>query len=519
MHRIFVLLSLFFTISFFAAAQTTPADGSSLNYRLVGFSFPVNKGVSGYQVQIAKGNYSDEKPFLRNIFTTTDTKTNKVIITVTDFGQQYTWRTVCINKDRKTYSGLHHFKTMTVPEVNPDSMRLRIINNATAHKDDYVFLDGNKALYDMTGRPVWFFPDIDDLPRETTRPRDLKVTPFGTITFLVSDRIYEINYNGDILWKGPENGKIRKDSSHLNNLHHHEFTRLANGHYMALAFERSLWKLDSPLNTAVASALHGKLKRDSNNVYSQKMLFGTIVEFDQEGKMVWKWNGSDYFKGSDLFYHRMAYNLFDLDNTHENAFYFDEKSQVIYISFRDINRIVKIQYPSGKLLASYGAAYTPGGPSYLVNGLFCGQHAIRRSMEGYLYMFNNNLCNPRSNPTVEMLEEPKTVVDSTPNVSGLKKIWEYVCPMDEVSEKDRIAILFNSGGNALELADSTIFVCMGSSYGKVFIVNRDKQLLWCAQPEKWDSGTNKWTNQIEYRASIMSREDLEHVIWNEPLKN
>ena len=211
--------------------------------------------------------------------------------------------------------------------------------------------------------------------------------------------------------------------------------------------------------------------------------------------------------------HRMAYNLFDLDNTHENAFYFDERNQVIYVSFRDINRIVKIQYPSGKVLNTYGALYTPGGPAYLVNGLFCGQHNCRLSQDGYLYMFNNNLCNPKSNPTILMLREPVTEKDS------LQKVWEYVCPMDEVHENKQAGILFNSGGSVAELADSSFFVCMGSAYGKVFIVNRDKALLWCAQPEKWDITNGKWANQIEYRASIVARKDLESMIWNEPLKN
>ena len=488
MYRILGILFLLCTAGF-ANAQVIPSEGSALSYRLIGFSLPKMQKAAN-TLQIALGNYNNEDSFKKHIISSSVTKQSRVIATVPYFGSRYTWRTVTRDsKSTTTTSSLHHFSTMTVPEVNPDSMRLRIIDSAVQHKDDYVFLDGNKVLYDMKGNPVWYFPNIEDLPRATTRPRDLKITPFGSISFLADDLIYEISYTGDILWKGPVHHNIRKDSAHLSNLHHHEFTRLSSGHYMALAFERSLWDLGTSLDSTVFSALHGKIKRE-NGEYYQKIMFGAVVEFDAQGNLLWKWNSGDYFKNSDLYSHRMAYNLFDLDNTHENAFYFDERNQVIYVSFRDINRIVKIQYPSGKVLNTYGALYTPGGPAYLVNGLFCGQHNCRLSQDGYLYMFNNNLCNPKSNPTILMLREPVTEKDS------LQKVWEYVCPMDEVHENKQAGILFNSGGSVAELADSSFFVCMGSAYGKVFIVNRDKALLWCAQPEKWDITNGKWANQI-----------------------
>ena len=80
----------------------------------------------------------------------------------------------------------------------------------------------------------------------------------------------------------------------------------------------------------------------------------------------------------------------------------------------------------------------------------------------------------------------------------------------------------------LELPDKELFVCMGGTCGKLLIVNRDKQMLWSAQPEKWDASASAWlkdgatldNNMKEgsYRASIISRAELESVVWGEGMK-
>ena len=349
----------------------------------------------------------------------------------------------------------------------------------------------------------------------------MKISPFGTITVIVDERIYEINYNGDILWKGPRNGKVKKDIHNFDNAYHHEFIKLPNGHYMVMGFEQALWQLPAAVDSATFAQLSDKLVRDSNNVFFQKMFFSTILEYDQHGDVVWKWSGSDYFKRSDLFKRRVNDEFYDLNDTHANAFYFDQKKQNIYISFRDISRITKIQYPTGKVLATYGKRYFPGSDRRMKNGLFCYQNSCRVSQDGYLYMFNNNSCHSRSLPTIVMLKEPTSEKDS------MKKVWEFECPMEELGPNETTQGYFNFGGNVSEMPDSAFFVCMGGLYGKVFILSRDKKILWSGQPEKWDRTTGKWTKEGvlvdagmregSYRASIIDRGELEKMVWSEPL--
>jgi hypothetical protein len=211
-----------------------------------------------------------------------------------------------------------------------------------------------------------------------------------------------------------------------------------------------------------------------------------------------------------------------VNDTHANAFYFDEKKQSLFISYREINRIIEVKYPGKDVLHTYGKSYIPGitRDRHLTNGMFCGQHSCKVSSDGYLYMFNNNVCHRGSLPTILMLKEPKTGTDT------LEKLWEFECPPGENGETSRSA-LFSFGGNVSELPDKNLFICMGGSYGKLLIVNRDKKILWSSQPEKWDNKLNKWIkdgvtidNKIKegsYRASILNRQELESLIWNEPL--
>ena len=106
-----------------------------------------------------------------------------------------------------------------------------------------------------------------------------------------------------------------------------------------------------------------------------------------------------------------------------------------------------------------------------------------------------------------MFQEPAN------NKGTLKKIWEYQCTVEGNNDRK-----FNHGGSVTELPDGSMFVCMASNYSKVFIVNHDKKTLWSAIPEKWNATYRKWVDTHQYKASIISREQLEKLIWNSEKK-
>ncbi len=457
-----------------------------------------------YKLEIAKGRYETDDLFRKNIILSLDVNTDKTIAEVPAFGSQYTW---CVT-DRdaaKTRIVLHHFSTAIIPNVDTNVTRLRILKNTGAYKDAYVFIDGTRTLYDMNGMPVWFFPNIEHFPSDNFELRDLKITPQGTITFILGDKAYEVNYNASVLWKAPDIG----NSGDGTVSYHHEITRLANGHYMTMGNENVLCKRPAAMDGSFVIMGDDTIKHDLTDISYTRVPFGTVMEYDEKGNLVWLWKSSSYFKGSDIIYHRKANGLPEL-LPHENAFYFDEKTKTIYVSFRNISRILKVKYPEGNITEAYGETFQKGVPEK-GNGLFCHQHSPAISDRGYLYLFNNNVCNAGAPPSIVMFEQPGS------GNGALKKVWEYECTIDGIDDSvKKPQYQFLSGGNVIELHDHSIFASMCAPfYSKVFIVSPDKKILWSAAPERRNAVSKKWGMISLYKASMInSREDLERLIWN-----
>jgi len=487
MRQVFLFFSIVLVFPCLAGAQVQPAEGSMLNYRLVGFSFPsAGKQPAKYIVEVADGYYNSEDSFSRKVSHKFQGSSNRMIGELPAFGMQYTWRWVT----GTTRSKLYHFTTGKAPEVDTASVRLRIITPAKKYKDGYVFLDGNKVLYDMKGRPVWYLPNVEG-PIDYRKMRDLKMTKFGTITFMDEEKqVYEIDYNGNILWKGPNTGAVSGRNSEG---YHHDFTRLGNGHYMTLGYKDTMM----PIFSGIID--------DTISRSVEPTQFCTIIEYDEHGKLVWSWSTFDYFFKGDMKYRRKPgiRNIYDM---HANGFYFDEKEQAVYLSYRDVSRVLKIRYPEGNILATYGHIFSPG--TWEVNNpFFCHQHSPSKTAKGLLCIYNNG-CDMGTPPIVELFQE----APSEPG--GLKKMWDYVCNVDGMNETRPKVSWLGTGGNVNELPDGSLFVCMGSQYSKVFIVGMDKNILWSAASEKWDPGTNTWGYLSQYRASvIVSRKEMERLIW------
>ena len=513
MYRILSFLLLFTTLHSQLNAQIFPKEGRVLNYRIIGFSFPSVPEVNNYTIVVALGNHSTEESFKKSIVLSISCDTNRKILTVPSFGKQYTWRVeyTVRNLTKITKTGFHHFSTGIVPAVDTSINKLKIITVAQKYKDAFVFLDVPGVLFDMNGEPVWYLPN--NINFDSTNIRDIKLSPLGTITYMDNNGIYEIDYDGNLLWTKPEhsinNNSTHKTLDYMNNRYHHQFNRLPNGHYMALGFENVSCKLPDS-NDSVFAIIDDEIMKKNTDSTSRKELFGTLVEYDQKGNLVWRWRSSKYFEKSDLLNWRIPNARIDL---HDNAFFFDENNNTFYISFRNISRIIKLKYPEGDVLNTYGNIYQKGAPNKHIykesgNEFFAMQHACSVSQNGHLCMYNNGSGDSNVIPTVLVMQEPLS------EKGKLKKVWEFECSIND-SEK-RLGFLPGAGGgNVLELADQSMFVAMGKSFSKIFIVNLDKQILWSAMFEIWDKDQKTWKMLSSYKASIITNlKELEQLIWN-----
>jgi hypothetical protein len=474
-----------------ASAQVHPAENIKLNYRIIGFTVVPRRDVTMYTIEIAKGYINSQDSFRRAVCITQSGKTHKILAEVPDFGSSYTWQATFYSPGAAPYkSRLRHFSTGMINEVNPEICRLHVNQPAQKYKDAYIFLDGFSALYDMNGRPVWYLPAIEGSVHSV---RDLKLTTRGTITF-ISNKAYEITYDGVVLWKTPGRASLSGASEEE---YHHEFTRLSNGHYMVLGTEKvPLPGRFKPLRSSAEKA-GMPVDEDLNNNLGK---FGTIIEYDQGGNIVWSWRSSTYFLQPAV--SGMLGENVNIYDVHENSFYFDEKERNIYISFKGINTLLKVKYPEGVVTGSYGEL---AQPSSVAKGerLFCGQHNVSRSRakEGVVFIYNNNSCN-NAPPKIKMMQEPRSAGER------MKIVWEYQCGTDGNGQKK-----FLSGGSVNSLSDGSMLVCMGGGYSKVFILNEQKKVLWSALPMRNQGGPG-WDVLPQYRASMIeSREKMLGLIW------
>ncbi len=495
-------------------AQVLPRNNSELNYRIIGFTFPAEYDVTGYKVEVAKGVCYHQDSFQKHIIVSFSGTVNKIVGEVPAFGQQYTWRIVCNRRNgTKTKSSLYHFSTGIIAEVDTNVTRLRVLAKAKRYKDAYVFMDGSRTLYNMSGQPVWYLPKTGKFGEENIIVRDLKLTQHGTITFIAKTdlsgelgRGYEIDYNGDVLWEAPH---VYQDDTNRRSMVHHQLTRMHNGHYMALGYEhyRNNMPIPGDSDQVIFPAIDTGAKADTFRMGK----FETIKEYDGNGTLVWAWNITKYLMAGN-YYFKTDGRSWPVLFYHINAFFFNENEQCIYLSVKDISQVIKIKYPERTMIKSYGKRSSCVSSDELAKGLFCGQHSCRVSDKGYLYLFDNHDCVSGQLPKIVRMKEPLAV-------SGdLQKVWEYTCTIDGLNTSEKREINFVSGGSVQELPDQSVLACMGDGYGKVFIVGTDRRLAWSALPECRNVTKTKWELIPQYRASIICNlNDLTHLIWHEQI--
>jgi hypothetical protein len=467
-----------------------PIDGTSLHYRMVSFSFPESPIALSYGIEIAHGNLQSLGSFNASKLQTRKCNSTTTIEEVPFFGTTYTWRYIYNTAKGQQKSPLYHFSTLSAPVTDTDQIRLRVTKNIGAYKDMYVFVDAAKALFDMNGNPIWFLPENEILLEGNGVLQDLKFTPQGTITFLNNSHFFEISYDGTILTKLFKTDAKGRPSSVG---YHHQGSRLKNGHYIVLGNEeipetepRGAFSTDMPVTTRATTPEY------LNGVY------GTLEEFDTKGSLVWQYKTSEYLINA-ITKNKLSVkeNLF-LD-IHVNAFWLDEEHAVLYMGFKNIDRIFKISYPAGELLEILGGPYTPGQDD-VTHNLFCHQHAMI-TQGNNLFVYNNNDLDSLPVPKIEMFRTTGWTE------YGLKPEWEFQFPLRPKSSNT------TSGGNVIYLPDGSVFASLSFPYSSIYIVNMNKEIKWESVLEKKNADTKTWVEMPTYRASVItSKSDLNNVI-------
>lgn len=401
------------------------------------------------------------------------------------WGRSYVWRLTAVNKKGevahssplRTFSIIPHLHS-----VNFDTTKVDVrINSTGQNAGGYFAIDCMKGIYDRKGSPVWFMPMIEGYVTSETELRDLKMTKEGTLTFLADNIPLETDLNGNILWKVSRPFVYKNDTLSF----HHELRKTDRGTYFVLAnrkvYRRVLYPFERQVNRETISS--------GGEIFTRADI-PIAVELDQKGEVVWAWDSNSYLTDGDLNY-RKGPDSFPLVNVHANALAFSDDLSKIYIGFRDLNRVIRIDKKSGQVEMSYGHKY-PSGEARYGNNLFRQQHDASPTKRNSILIFNNN--GPRGGFGVSSILE----LSDRPDTANNLVVWQFTLDFDTLT-KGRSG----SGGNVNELPGGNLMLCAGQ-LNRIFEVTKEKEIVWDAFLYKVMKGDTAWTTLPNYRASWLN---------------
>ncbi len=269
-------------------------------------------------------------------------RAHEVFITVTDgkgasatYPQRLTFRPAPLPSDRFERPP---FK-VTIAKSNEcePGVTLMTVRRTGRDATKYTLLLG----MDPAGRVVWTY-------RSPDRISDVEPLRNGNILYMTTDfRVIEIDMLGNVVqaWyparrpQGPAEG-IAVDALAF----HHEIDELPSGNLLALSASKR--RIDNYYTS----------ERDPNAPRKTQDVMGDeIVEFQRDGKVVWRWNAFDHL---DPF--RIGYETFTQywprrgfpetrDWTHGNGLYYNARDDSILVSLRFQEAIVKIDRATGEI--------------------------------------------------------------------------------------------------------------------------------------------------------------------------
>jgi len=465
------------------AGQIVPAPDARLNYTQIMFEHDRVKGASEYLIEVIRQDENDST-FMHPAFSQRDSSTATMISNF-EFDKKYLWRYTGLDKGKELgWHGPYNFEISNNIHANRNFYRARVIHNdSSANAGGLIIMDISRSIVDRNGNCVWYMPRDTEEAGVHVAPNlpgimidDLRISPFGTITYLIAGRAEERALNGKLLWQGPLEDPS-SDSLHpgRSTHFHHCFERLRSGNYMVLDRD------------SVA------IRTDTGYVYVEDEI---IREFDKDKKQVWRWGSEYYLDSADM--QKIIRGKRDsglLDPTpggHLNAFYADEENGYIYAGFRNISRIIKIDKKMKKVVSEWGDGMKNG------DGFFSKQHGLDLLRDGSVAVFSNG---DREPPAGQKTPLYSSIVNfSQPSNNQKSKVtWQFDCVLDSVNYQSL------RGGNVDELNNGNLLLCMGA-VNRVIEVSRTKKVVWSAIIERKGRKNEGWIrlplNMAHYTSSL-----------------
>ena len=458
-----LILNLIIVASFLFSGMMKPSDGQFISYVHVLFEWDQEPDAISYNIQVSRSNQ------FTNLLIDLDTPDLVYIHKDQNisWNNTYYWRVRPIY-DGNTYGDWLDSFTFTVRNRNNTGDIQISMLNENAYNDGLTIMgdlsdDNRSVVFDKNGRQIWNDHNknfIMNYINEYGQISGCSFTDFPRYTGSV------INYDNNYQWTGPEDVYIDV----------HEVKAIPNGNYMGFVWEFE----EGPIPLGEWTELYRGLGYEADGITNEYPWYGqAIVEWDEDGNEIWRWNPFDHFSMNDFdIYGGTWWNAYfegQFDWMHSNAFYFDEEESAIYFSARHLSRITKIDYPSGEVIWMIGmpSGYNTGDEHICTELGFTWQHNVHLLDNGNITLFDNgNLSGLFGQDATSRALEFR-VIDN----SYCEMVWEYTLPHWDTEQWD----LFGPWmGSVQTLSNGNKLINTVGAGGHALEVTPNQDIIWYA---------------------------------------
>ena len=280
----------------------------------------------------------------------------------------YQFRVIAGAGKKITRGKIHQFETQPIYQATPYFDLEKMDTAFSPEMKDSYFLTqiltepGSAVIIDHLGNIVWYqaFKKGVKVSHWTNDHTVLCIVGPEAVPSTGGDEIIEVNMAGETV------RQLQLGKGDMDKMVHHEVNKDDSGNIYALTFDKRIMDLSSA----------GGMKNDTVHADG-------IVVFNPEGKKVWEWSALDYLeplKDSAILRHKK-------DMVHANSV-FKLKDGDFLVSFRDLNQVWRVAYPSGKLLWKFGE-----NGDFPLDSLdrFSAQHFAHINQDGQLMLLDNGV--------------------------------------------------------------------------------------------------------------------------------
>ena len=396
-----------------------PVDGAQLNYTHVLFEWAQIEDAESYEIQISDSNNFSNILSVANTQSLVYIEKNNI-----DWNNQYYWRVRGLDYEGNPGSWLESSSFTTVSK--------RSDANATLYSQSEYnegitifssFLDYFSAAIDMEGNEIWNTQNTN-LVYYTNNYGQLYGTQFSSDESELPG--IKFSLDNEILWSNTGNAYV-----------HHDFFELSNGNFMGL----DEYIQDGPIPTDIDFITLLTLRAlgyTADGLTNEFPWVGDkIIEWNPDGTEAWSWNAFDHLSHPQDYdmiggsWTEVVSNGGKFDWTHANALWFSESESALYISSRNLSRIIKIDYPSGNIIWQMGLDMPSGDIDCGLDLNFSFQHSLEILDNGnILFLDNGNLSTVLNNTDYPTTRAFEIAVSETEGGCDATVVWEYALPQD-----------------------------------------------------------------------------------------